>query len=222
MTTLTNNNKDQPEKRNLKALTNIKLKNRNRSIIGQLNINSIRNKLNFLCSGINPSFDLLLVSETKLDDSFPTVQFLMNGLCKPYRLDRCSNGGGLLLNIRKDIPSRLLTEYKPPENVECLFLEIDIRKKKWLLCCSYNPHKNNVSNHLHYLNKGLDVYLKHYDNLLILRDLNSELKDSSLNDFSNVNDHKSLNKEPTYFKNPNMHRFVSYEWFKTLPKYIHN
>ena len=108
-----------------------------------------------------------------------------------------------MLYIREDIPSRLLTEYKPPENVECLFVEINIRKKKWLLCCSYNPHKNNISNHLHHLNKGLDVYLKHYDNLLILGDLNSDLKDGCLNAFSNVNNLKSLNKEPTCFKNPN-------------------
>ena len=127
----------------------------------------------------------------------------MSCFCKLYRLDRCSNGGGLMLYIREDIPSRLLTEYKPPENVECLFVEINIRKKKWLLCCSYNPHKNNISNHLHHLNKGLDVYLKHYDNLLILGDLNSDLKDGCLNAFSNVNNLKSLNKEPTCFKNPN-------------------
>ena len=146
---------DQPEKRNLKALTSIRLKNRNRPIIGQLNINSIRNKFDFLCSEISPSLDLLLVSETKLDDSFPTAQFLMSCFCKLYRLDRCSNGGGLMLYIREDIPYRLLTEHKPPENVECLFAEINIRMKKWLLCCSYNLHKNNISNHLHDLNKGL-------------------------------------------------------------------
>ena len=54
------------------------------------------------------------------------------------------DGGGLLLNIREDIPSLLLTEYKPPENVECLFVEINIRKKKWLVCSSYNPYKNNI------------------------------------------------------------------------------
>ena len=53
------------------------------------------------------------------------------------------------------------------------------------------------------MNKGLDVYLKHYDNLLILGDLNSDLKDGCLNAFSNVNNLKSLNKEPTCFKNPN-------------------
>ena len=34
------------------------------------------------------------------------------------------------------------------------------------------------------MNKSLDFYLNHYDNLLILRDLNTELKDSCLNDFS--------------------------------------
>ena len=159
-----NNSEDQPEKRNLKALTNIRLKNRNRYIIGRLNINSIRNKFDFLCSEISPSLYLLLVSETKLDDSFPTAQFLRTGFCKAYRLDRCSDGGGLLLYIGEDIPSRLLNEYKPPKNAECFFVEINIRKKKWLHCCSYNPHKNNISNHLYHLNKGLDVYLKHYDN----------------------------------------------------------
>ena len=106
MPTSINNSVDQPEKRNLKVLTNIRLKNRNGPIIGQLNINSIRNRFDFLCSEISPSLDILLVSETKLDDSFPTEQFLMSNLCKPYRLDRCSNGGGLLLYIREDIPSR--------------------------------------------------------------------------------------------------------------------
>ena len=68
----------------------------------------------------------------------------MSGFCKPCRQGHCSNRGGLMLYIIEDIPSRLLTEYKPPENVECLFVEINIRRKKWLLCCSYNPHKKKV------------------------------------------------------------------------------
>ena len=55
-----------------------------------------------------------------------TVQFLMSSFYKPYRLDCCSNGGGIMLYIREDIPSRLLTEYKSPENAECLFVEINI------------------------------------------------------------------------------------------------
>ena len=75
------------------------------------------------------------------------------------------NAGGILLFSREDIQSGLLTEYKTPDKVECLFLEINIRKKKWLFCCSYNPHKNNISNHMHHLNKGLDVYLKNFNKL---------------------------------------------------------
>ena len=45
-----NNSDDQPDKRNLKALISIRLKNQNRPIIEQLNISSIRNKFDFLCS----------------------------------------------------------------------------------------------------------------------------------------------------------------------------
>ena len=122
--------------------------------------------------------------------------------CKFYRLDRCSNSWDLLLYIREDISSCLRTEYKPLKNVECLSVWIKIRKKKWYLCCSHNPHKNNISNHLQRLNKGLDIYLKH-NNLLMLGDFNSELKYSCLNKFSNVSNLKNLNEEPTCFKDRN-------------------
>ena len=91
---------------------------------------------------------LLLLPETKLDDFFPTAQFSLNGFSKPYRLDRSSNGGGILLYVRDDIPSRFLTDYKIKDNLESLFVEVNIRKKKWLLGYSYNPHKNNISSHL--------------------------------------------------------------------------
>ena len=57
------------------------------------------------------------MSETKLDDAFPTAQLLLDGFEKPYRLDRCSEGGSLLLFIRDYISSRLLTEYETPTNV---------------------------------------------------------------------------------------------------------
>ena len=148
-----------------------------------------------------PKGKVLEVSETKLDDSFPTAQFSLNGFCKPYRLDRSSNGGGILLYVRDDIPSRLLTDYKIKDNLELFFVEVNIRKKKWLLGCSYNPHKNNISNHLHHLNKGLDVYLKSYDNILIMGDLNSEVSENCLNGFCNVNSLKTHNSGPTCYKN---------------------
>ena len=80
----------------------------------------------------------MLVSETKVDDNFP------NGT--PYRLDRNSNGGGLMLFVREDIPSYLVeAEAKP---IEGFYIELNLRNDKWLLNCSYNPHKNNIGSHL--------------------------------------------------------------------------
>ena len=73
-------------------------------MIAQLNINLMRNKSQFLEKDVCANLDILLISETKLDDSFPSAQFLLDGFSKPYRLDRRSNGGGILLYIRDDIP----------------------------------------------------------------------------------------------------------------------
>ena len=183
-------------------LENLRGKNKNLPVISQLNINSFRNKFGFLSSQITKYVDLLLLSETKLDDSFPTAQFSLNGFCKPYRFDRSSNGGGILLYVRDDIPSQLLTDYKMKNILELFFVEVNIRKK-WLLDCFYNPHKSNISNHLHHLIKGLDIYLKSYDNILIMGDLNSEVSENCLNGFCNDNSLKTLNRGPTCFKNSN-------------------
>ena len=63
------------------------------------------------------NIDVLLVSETKIDDSFPDGN-LIDGFSTPYRLGRNSNGGGLLLFVREDIPSNLVeAEAKPIEGL---------------------------------------------------------------------------------------------------------
>ena len=100
-------------RRNSTSLTagfieNLRSKNKNHPIIAQLNINYIRTKFSFLSSQIIKSINILLLSEIKTDYSFPTAQFSLNGYSKPYKLDRNSNG--ILLYVRDDIPSRLLTD----------------------------------------------------------------------------------------------------------------
>ena len=76
--------------------------------MGHPNINSVRNRFEALTHIIDNNTDLLLISETKLDDSFPTAQFQMKGFSVPYRYDGNGKGGGLLLYIREDIQSKLL------------------------------------------------------------------------------------------------------------------
>ena len=106
----------------------VKGRNSKSSHFAQIDINFIRNKFQFLTSEIINN--VLLVSEAKLDDSFPTVQFFLDGFSKPYRLDHCSNGVGILLYLKDDISSRLLTDHRLPDNVESLFTEINTRNKK--------------------------------------------------------------------------------------------
>ena len=48
-----------------------------------------------------------MVTDTKLDDYFPTMQFNMEGYYT-FRLDRNEYGGGILLYVQDDIPSKLI------------------------------------------------------------------------------------------------------------------
>ena len=101
----------------------------NRIIIAQININSIRNKFDALVSGIRGNVDILTISETKIDDSFPNRQFLIDGYTAPYRLDRNSVGGDILVYVREDVSSKLISVNF--QNREGFFLEMNLRKKKW-------------------------------------------------------------------------------------------
>ena len=60
-----------------------------------------------LSDQIKGNTDVLLVSETKIDDRFPNGNILVDGFSTPYRLDRHSNGGGLISFARENIPSNL-------------------------------------------------------------------------------------------------------------------
>ena len=64
-------------------------------VIGHININSIRNKFEILKSMLLEVLDVLMITETKLYDSFPEQQFHIEGFNIPFRLDRNRYRGGL-------------------------------------------------------------------------------------------------------------------------------
>ena len=66
---------------------NIRVSNINRLIFG-LNINSFLNKVNFLCEQIKRYIDIFMLMESKLDDSFPLIQFLIDSFHAPFRFDQ--------------------------------------------------------------------------------------------------------------------------------------
>ena len=142
----------------------------------------------------------MLVSEKRIDDNFPIGNSLLDGFSTPYRLDRNSNGGGLMLLVREDIPSNLFKAKTKP--IEGFYIELNLRNDKWLLNCSYNPHKNNIGNHLKALSDFLDSHSSTYEKILILGDFNVEADDQNMKTFCDSYSLTSLIKQLTCYKNP--------------------
>ena len=83
-----------------------------------------------------------------------------------------------------------------------MFIEINLRKKKWLLSCSYNPHRSKIVNHLNEIGRHLDSYSSKYDNYILMGDFNVEPTEHAMAEFMQTYDLRNLVKGPTCFKNP--------------------
>ena len=92
-------------------LKKLKIRNSNKIIIGSLNINSLLNEFQQLKDTVMIYTDILILIEIRLVDTFPTVQFLVNGFSKPCKLGRNRNGGAVLIYIRENIHTKLLDEH---------------------------------------------------------------------------------------------------------------
>ena len=107
------------------SLRNIRIANLNNVIIAQLNINSLRNKFHALKEMISGNIDILVLTETKLDGTFPRSQFRIPGYRVPYRKDRDTHGGGVMIYVREDIPSDILRKHVLEENIEAIFIQVN-------------------------------------------------------------------------------------------------
>ena len=83
---------DQSEKKSINTALNslskikeLRIGNANKVMIDNLNINSIRNKFERLKETMLKYIDVLVVTKTKLDETFLEPLFLMDGFSKPYR-----------------------------------------------------------------------------------------------------------------------------------------
>ena len=106
-------------------------------IVGHLNINSIRNKFIF-AESIVKAFDLFLISESKLDSTFPMNQLHIFGF-KVFRPDHNWFGGHLILYINENIPCRPLNYHPAFPNLELFDIEMAQNKCRWLFMNIYKP-----------------------------------------------------------------------------------
>ena len=65
-------------------LNTLRTKNSERIIIGHLNINHIEIKIVPLVSLVKDKLDIFLLSENKIDISFPPSQFTIEGYSNPF------------------------------------------------------------------------------------------------------------------------------------------
>ena len=133
-----------------------------------------------------------MISETKIDESFPKGNFLIEGFSTPYR-DH--------VICKANIPSNLLAfEDKP---IESLFTELNLQNNKILINCSYNPHKSEIKKHLTALRNSLDLHSSKYEKILIFGDFIVEIEVANMKLFCKNYNLKTLIKQPPCYKNSN-------------------
>ena len=68
----------------------------------------MRNKFDLLAEGIKEKVHVLMILETKIDETFPSRQINIERYKPGYRFDRNCHGDGILVYVRKNIPSKLI------------------------------------------------------------------------------------------------------------------
>ena len=89
----------------------------NNTLIVYLNTNSFRNKMVDLREIIlELSLDYLVLSKTKIDQSFPTAQFYMKGYEVRARRDRDKHMDGLIEFVKNGFISKRFKEYETKQS----------------------------------------------------------------------------------------------------------
>ena len=88
------------------------------------------------------NFDIFLISESKIDSTFPNMQFKIN-VYKLFRRDCNRFGGGLIFYLNEEISCKFLNNHPIVPNAEIIW--ISSVKSKWLLLGCYKPPRPKVA-----------------------------------------------------------------------------
>ena len=90
------------------------------------------------------------------------------------KLEIPSKCGGMSVYIKSSLPSRIMSNFKLPENTQVILFVLNLRKEKWLFLRIYKlPLQSNIY-FLDALNDLLDFYSNICDNKVVFGDLNLE------------------------------------------------
>ncbi|CAG2226266.1 unnamed protein product [Mytilus edulis] len=167
--------------------------------IFHLNIRSMRNKVDYV-ENISNEADVICLTETHLDENIKNEDILIEGYNRdPYRKDRNSSGGGIIIYISKFIQA------KPRPDLdfdnEALWLEITFPSNKLLLCVVYRQPSNN-NTFWDKFHESIENAMSYTPNVVITGDVNVDfLTDHShkIFDIMRLNGLKNVINEPTRF-----------------------
>ena len=182
------------------TLKKLRVKHPKKVILGHLNINSIPKKFDGIMDFVAKKLDIFLISETKIDSSFPDTQFSYEGYCTPHRKARALGGGGMLMYVNENIPSRMLKEHTLPDDIEVMCVEINLKKQKWVIMGIYRPPNMNKTYFSDNLSRTIDCYSTKYDRILIMGDFNLEPSDETIEILCDSYNLYNLVKDNTCFK----------------------
>ena len=148
---------------------------------------------------ISEYVDVIVLAETKLDDTFPKNQFSLPGFKEPIRLDRTSNSGVLLVLINEKITSKQIKTITVPGDIQAVPIELNINNSKWLLLPIYKPPCQSEAYFLDEIQKVVDFCAKSVQNLLF-GDFNMDTTNNTLLSFIDSNCLFTMIRTPTCFK----------------------
>ena len=119
--------------------------------------------------------EYFVISESKLDDSFPSAQFAIESWKIKARRGRNGHGGGLIEFVKRGI---ICKRVKQLETVisESIFSEITISRKKWFCMGIYRPSNfNNLDTFFKEVTDSLSKASLTYENFIVIGDFDIDI-----------------------------------------------
>ena len=149
--------------------------------------------------------DIFALSESKIDESFPNAQFIVNDFSL-HRKDRNRFGGGILLYMRSDIPHRrrydLELNSQVSHGVEIMIIETRLYKmEKWFVVIIYKPPRVTIKSFENVLTEIFQSLEKESPHWFIMGDTNLDVNyEKTFSDLCVLFNLSNLVDGPTCFK----------------------
>ena len=113
---------------------------------------------------------------------------------KPYRFDESSRKGGLLVYVNKNISSKYLRNFRLPNDIQVIPIEVHLKQRKLLVVSTYRPPDQKLPYFLPSITDLLGHYLKIYEDFIVIGDCNESETSPALNSFLDKQKSKNIIK----------------------------